>query len=70
MNAPRLLLALALVASAVTFAPSATALDEPVCNDRDCLVSVETYVCVTYPCDGIVVCLARGAVCSNDRVLP
>lgn len=28
-----------------------------------CFVSVETYVCVTDPCPGIMVCIAHRAVC-------
>lgn len=60
-----ILLASALALSVAVF-PTAAALDEPVCNDRDCLVSIETYVCVTEPCDGLVVCVARGTVCTND----
>lgn len=68
MNAPRFLLALAFVVSTLAFAPTAAAAD-PVCNDGDCLVSIETYVCVTYPCDGVVVCLAKSTVCSN-RLTP
>lgn len=65
MTTTRLLLALALATSAFATMPAADAAD-PVCDDRSCLVSVEWYVCVTEPCDGLVVCLAHGRVCSND----
>lgn len=63
-------LALALVAFSLLTAslaglPIASA-GEPVCDDRDCLVSVEWRVCVTEPCDGLVVCLAHGRVCTDD----
>lgn len=68
MHAPRLLLALALLASTLALAPTASAA-EVVCDDGTCLVSVQTYVCVTTPCDGVVVCLAKSTVCSN-RLTP
>lgn len=60
------LLALSLMTTTVALAPTANATDDSVCDDGDCLVSVEWYVCVTEPCDGLVVCLARSLVCTND----
>lgn len=39
-------------------------------DDREeCLVSVHWVVCVTEPCDDLVVCARYGAYCS-DRILP
>lgn len=61
-----LLLALALATTAFALAPTASAAEDPVCDDRDCLVSIEWYVCVTEPCDGMVICLAHGRICTND----
>jgi hypothetical protein len=56
---------LVLSLAAVTFAvPAASATGCIVGNDRAaCVVSVETRVCVTDPCDAIDVCVGHGLVC-------
>lgn len=69
MNALRLCLALALVTSTLALAPTANAI-EPFCNDRTCLVSISYVVCVTEPCDGMVICVKGETFCTDDRILP
>lgn len=66
MKLGSVVLALALATTSLALIPSANAANEPVCDDRNCLVSIETYVCVTEPCDGMVICLAHGRICTND----
>lgn len=34
-------------------------------DPEDCLVSVRFIVCVTEPCDGVIVCVGHGLVCTN-----
>jgi len=63
---------LALVAALSTFAfvPSAEAAGCIVGNDAEaCTVSVQVIYCFTEPCDGTIVCVDHGAICSN-RILP
>lgn len=53
--------------AAVTLAaPTASATGCIVGNDdAKCVVSVRVIYCFTDPCDGIIVCLDHGLVCSN-----
>lgn len=62
----KLVLLLALFLATTAAVPTASAAEDPACDDRDCLVSIEWYVCFTEPCDGMVICLAHGRVCTND----
>jgi hypothetical protein len=39
-------------------------------SSMDCVVTVYAVYCFTEPCDGTIVCVNRGAVCSNDDLLP
>ena len=64
-----LVLAVCLASLAVVPAPAANATGCIYGHTRDCFVSVETVYCFTEPCDGIIVCVDHGAVCSN-RLLP
>ncbi|HWH08811.1 MAG TPA: hypothetical protein VNX21_06390 [Candidatus Thermoplasmatota archaeon] len=65
-----LLLATSLAFAGLASVPSASAIGCVVGSEpSQCLVAVYTVVCVTEPCDGVIVCLAHGKVCSN-RLLP
>ena len=68
MKPAALVLALSLAVVGLAFPPTEAA-NCIVGNSRDCVVSVIWVVCVTEPCDGLVVCAAHGKVCT-DRLLP
>lgn len=60
-----LVLAASLAAVTVTL-PGASAAECIVGdNEQKCVVSVTMVVCVTEPCDGIIVCVGHGLACSN-----
>lgn len=63
-----LLLAASLAFVTLSFAaPSADAIGCIEGTDQEkCLVSVTTVYCFTEPCDGLIVCLDHGLVCTND----
>ena len=62
-----LLLALSLATVGLAALPGASAARCVYGDDPEaCLVSVQFIVCVTDPCDGVIVCVARATVCSND----
>lgn len=58
-----LVLSLASVPFALTEASAARCVvgDDP----AKCLVSVQWVVCVTEPCDGLIVCVGHGLACTN-----
>ena len=65
MKALPLLLALSLASLALAV-PDASAARCVVGDDpAKCLVSVQWIVCVTEPCDGLIVCVGHGLVCTN-----
>lgn len=66
MKALPLLLALSLATVSAALLPEASAAQCVYGDDPErCIVSVRFIVCVTEPCDGMIVCLAYEKVCTN-----
>lgn len=60
---------LALILAALAFVPAAEAAETSsgpcLTGAMDCLVYVHWVVCVTEPCDPMMVCVGFGLVCTN-----